>query len=392
MGDPRTKQGDDGLYTKPDNDGRVRWYGRAWVPSLRKRRYWALGTNEARARKFWHAVLADVEAAWAKREAEKRQRKESSIEKLVAAFLDPHRKGRAFYATTLKAPVAALGSLSPAKLDAETLDNYLDERRMLATKGIRRIVNDKPVMVGAGRRKVSEATLRKEVVALGTVFRWAKRRGLVATNPLAEYDKPKGPGEHGIVVLSPDQEDALLAFLPALERDVIEWALYSGMRRGEVLALSWSGIDRARGAVHVVGTKTGKARVVPLSLSERLPAILDRNPQLVGPRGVCPLVFHDQDGRALDVDYLNGKLEAAMKAAKVEKPRGALWNLLRKTWVSRLYASGKALPQDEADIAGHSMAVAVRHYRALSAEHHERLAGALDGAPGGARSGARNGA
>ena len=54
-----------------------------------------------------YAVLADVEAAWAKREAERRQRKEGSLEKLVAAFLDPHRKGRAFYATTLKAPLAA---------------------------------------------------------------------------------------------------------------------------------------------------------------------------------------------------------------------------------------------------------------------------------------------
>ena len=58
-------------------------------------------------------------------------------------------------------------------------------------------------------------------------------------------------------------------------------------------------------------------------------------------------------------------LRGAMRAARVPKVRGSLWNVLRKTWVSRLYANG-ALPQQEADWGGHSMAVATRHYRELS--------------------------
>jgi site-specific recombinase XerD len=394
MGDPRTFL-EDGLYMKPDKGGRVRWYGRAWVPSLRTRRFWALGTSEARARKQWHAVLADVEAAAARQDAERRQRRGDSLKVLVNTFLGSFRtrSGRTpdYHAGVLKPMLAAFGSLPPAKIDAAVLDRYLEDRRTLATKGVKRKVDGKTVVIGAGQRRISESTLRKELIVLGTVFRWAKRRGLVEANPLAEYEKPKNSSEPPLVALSHDQEDALLSFLPPLERDVVEWAIYTGMRLGEFRWMSWrthkaacSVVDRAAGVVHVIKTKTGKARNVPLSISERLPAILDRHPQRID----CPWVFHDQDGQPLDKDHINGVLEAAMKAAGIPKTRGVLWNLLRKTTSTRLYEAG-ALPQDEADILGHSMAVAVRNYRALSADRHERLAGILD--PGrGARGGARD--
>ncbi len=386
MSDPRTDLGD-GLYSKTRKNGRVAFYGRAWVPSLRRRRYWALGASEATARKRWHAVLADVEAAVAKRDTARRQRQEGSLEALVKAFLASYRtrsgKMPDYHESVLKAPLAAFGSMPPAKIDAAVLDRYLLDRRSETTKGIPRMVDGKKVMVGAGRRKISESTLRKECIVLGTVFRWAKKRGLVAMNYLADYDKPKNSGEPSLVALSPEQEDALLALLPPLERDVVEWAIYTGMRLGEFQSLSWPNIDRARGTVHVAGTKTGKMRVVPLSLSERLPAILARHPQGVR----CPLLFHDQDGKRLDKDRINGVLESAMKAAGIPKTRGVMWNLLRKTASTRLYAAG-ALPQDEADLLGHSVQIAMKHYRALSAERHQRLAGILDpgrGAPRGAR-------
>ena len=55
---------------------------------------------------------------------------------------------------------------------------------------------------------------------------------------------------------------------------------------------------------------------------------------------------------------------------------------------TQLYASVQTLPQDEADILGHSMAVAVKHYRALSSEQHRRLESVQD-LPRGAWSGAR---
>jgi site-specific recombinase XerD len=49
-------------------------------------------------------------------------------------------------------------------------------------------------MIGAGLRRISESTLRKELIAVGTVFRWAERRGLVGRNPIARVEKPQGAG------------------------------------------------------------------------------------------------------------------------------------------------------------------------------------------------------
>jgi hypothetical protein len=55
-----------------------------------------------------------------------------------------------------------------------------------------------------------------------------------------------------------------------------------------------------------------------------------------------------------------------------------LWNVLRKTWVSRLYASGRTLPQQEADCGGHSMVVATKHYRECSPAARSGAEGLLD--------------
>jgi hypothetical protein len=75
-----------------------------------------------------------------------------------------------------------------------------------------------------------------------------------------------------------------------------------------------------------------------------------------------------------------------MATAEIPKTRGVLWNSLRKTASSRFYANG-GLPQDEAVIAGHSVEIAMRHYRELSPISYQRVTGATE-APTGARTGA----
>ena len=166
-----------------------------------------------------------------------------------------------------------------------------------------------------------------------------------------------------------------------MERDIVSWALDSGMRIGEIRALTWPRIDRAAGVIHVIGSKTGKLRTIPLDLSDRLSATLARHPQRIG----TDLLFHDQNGKQMDKKWLNRMLGWAMKAAGVPKVRGALWNTLRKTWVSRIYSSGKVMPQQEAAWGGHSMAVATRHYLEYSPAGRSGGGGVLNRPETGAR-------
>jgi len=56
--------------------------------------------------------------------------------------------------------------------------------------------------------------------------------------------------------------------------DLVEFALFTGMRRGEVLGLAWERVDRARGVVLLDVTKSGRRREVPLN--GRADAVLAR--------------------------------------------------------------------------------------------------------------------
>jgi integrase len=387
-----------GIYsktrTKGDGIPAETFYVRAWIPSERRMRTWKLkGHTIKQAERHARRIVGDPEKAVAEREAARTANREKqtaayTIEQLYADFTANYRarSGTAdYYRNVLKRAVSVMGKMSVASLTPATFDRYLAKRRSEKTKSIPRTIDGKRVVVGAGKRLAGESTLRKETIAFGTMLKWGKRRGLVAVNVLADYEKPREPGDRVTRALTLDEEQALLGLLPPLERDVVEWAIYSGMRRSEILMLTWPGIDRGRGVVHVVGTKTGKARVLPLSLSERLPAILERHPR----HTKTPLLFHDTEGKPLDVDRLNGVIVAAMKSACIQRTKGVMWNLFRKSWSSRLYANGKVLPQDEAAWGGHSIAVAMKHYVEFSPAAQERAAGALDALQGtGANTGA----
>jgi len=363
-----------GVFSRVVN-GRETYYVKVWIPSERRTRVWKGGHTEKQAERKRKELVKNPDAAAAKRAALRRAATEAqesrkaekaaalTLETVCKAFTDGES---AFNRRILKAAMASLGDIPAASLTIRDVDRYVAARKAKRTD--------------AGAPAVSDTTLRKEVIALRAMMRWAKSRGYVTVNPLGDIEVPAEPKREQPRAITRDEESKLLALLNPTVRDVVEFGIYSGMRRGEILAMRWRDIDRERGIVHVVpregSGKTG-TRLVPLCMSVRLPAILDRQPRRIG----SDLVFAVAGGEPLDVDWVNGVLDAAMKAAGIPKQKGKLWNVLRSTASSRFYASGKAMPQDEADIFGHSMAVAVKHYREMSPASLERVAGATDSVP-----------
>jgi integrase len=65
---------------------------------------------------------------------------------------------------------------------------------------------------------------------------------------------------------------------PALV-DLVELALYTGMREGELLGLTWGRVDGPRGVVLLEITKSGRRREVPLN--GPADAILERRAPIV---------------------------------------------------------------------------------------------------------------
>jgi integrase len=146
--------------------------------------------------------------------------------------------------------------------------------------------------------------------------------------------------------------------------DLAELALYTGMRRGELLGLTWDRVDRARGVVLLERTKSGRRREVPLNgpadalLARRAPD---------GPSG--GLVFGTQSWYTF-----RGHWQAAVKMTGLEDFR---FHDLRHTFASWAVQRGATLPELK-DLLGHSSLAMVMRYAHLSPEHLRSAVARLD--------------
>mgnify|MGYP001273075349 CR=1 FL=1 len=148
-------------------------------------------------------------------------------------------------------------------------------------------------------------------------------------------------------------------------RSVVIVAVYTGMRRGEIINLKWHDIDIKRGVIHLYHTKNNESRDVPMNDVVR--KVLIR--QLKHPES--PYVFTYLDGRP----YRNAdrQLRKILKALKIEDFR---FHDLRHTFASQLVMSGVDLNTTR-ELLGHkTMAMTIR-YSHLSQDHKKRAVEAL---------------
>jgi integrase len=146
--------------------------------------------------------------------------------------------------------------------------------------------------------------------------------------------------------------------------DLVEFALFTGMRRGEVLGLTWERVDRARGVVLVDITKNGRRREVPLN--SRADAVLARR----GSKSTG-LVFGSRRW-----DHFRTAWDLAVQRAKLVDFH---FHDLRHTFASWAVQRGATL-QEVKDLLGHSSLAMVMRYAHLSPEHLRNAVARLDAA------------
>jgi integrase len=146
--------------------------------------------------------------------------------------------------------------------------------------------------------------------------------------------------------------------------DLVEFALFTGMRRGEVLGLTWERVDRARGVVLLDVTKSGKRREVPLN--SRADAVLARR----GSKS-SGLVFGTRRW-----DHFRSAWENAVKRANLADFH---FHDLRHTFASWAVQRGASL-QEVKDLLGHHSLAMTRRYGHLAPEHLRTAVARLDAA------------
>jgi integrase len=146
--------------------------------------------------------------------------------------------------------------------------------------------------------------------------------------PLAECEKSRNPYLKAIVVL----------------------AINTGMRKSEVMALSWDRIDFPRGVVRLERTKTGKRREIPMN--DAVYAVLAAFPA----ENRQGLVFKRKDGRGWG--EIRKAFEEALERAGIEDFR---FHDLRHTCASWLVMRGASLAEVR-QILGHTTLAMTMRY------------------------------
>jgi integrase len=118
-------------------------------------------------------------------------------------------------------------------------------------------------------RTVRPATINRALAILNQVYRLARSEwGIPVQNPLTGLRRPKAdrPRERRLQI--GEWEDLLAAADKARNktvRPIIEFALETGMRRSEILAIKWADCNFSNSVLHIPVTKTDTPRTIPLS-------------------------------------------------------------------------------------------------------------------------------
>jgi integrase len=138
------------------------------------------------------------------------------------------------------------------------------------------------------------ATINRGTQLLGQAFRLALGRGKVTAVPSIRHLPEKNVREG---FFERPEFEAVLAALPEELRDLTLFAYLTGWRRGEILALRWTDVDLAGGAIRLRPNhaKTGRGRAVMLDATLRALMVRRQQARLLERDGavvVADLVFH----------------------------------------------------------------------------------------------------
>ena len=232
---------------------------------------------------------------------------------------------------------------------------------------------DRELIVRIGEAKASEASLSTANRYLALV-RAILRKAVFDWEWIDRAPKVKLFRERNRRVrwITPEQVRALLAELPPHQRDIVLFALATGLRQGNVMRLEWSQVDLARSVAWIYADQAKGGRDIHVSLNSTALEVLSRQ---VGKHPTRVFTF-----RSRPIAWANTRAwREALKRAGIVDFR---WHDLRHTWASWLVQNGTPLYVVQEMGAWQSEGM-VRRYAHLGpahlAQHAEVIAAMLKG-------------
>jgi len=138
------------------------------------------------------------------------------------------------------------------------------DARKLTVQHVDRLVNWLSAPHEINGRKMpacGKATIRRTVITLKAVWNRARKRGRLAGNPFASVELPKVQPKQKRI-FTPAEVEAMIEAAPdAWWKAMIRFGFTTGLRLGELLALTWGDVDEAAGTVTVSAKRRADDRL-----------------------------------------------------------------------------------------------------------------------------------
>lgn len=215
------------------------------------------------------------------------------------------------------------------------------------------------LVANLGRLKAEEsskATANRYLALIRAILRraWQEWEWLDRIPKVQLYQEPK----RRVRWITPEQARALLDALPPHQRDLVWFALATGLRQSNVLRLQWRQIDLGRKTAWIHADEAKGRRPIAVPLNADAVAVLERR------QGMHADHVFTFDGNP--IKQANTKAwRKALERAGIEDFR---WHDLRHTWASWHVQNGTPLYTLQELGAWQSQAM-VHRYAHLSSEH-----------------------
>jgi integrase len=225
------------------------------------------------------------------------------------------------------------------------------------------------------------ATLRKLLVTLGQIFRYAARHKYISYNPFTDTERPKGrKKKSGIRVITPVEIKALLdAESEQKYNTLFRLAIMSGARQGELLGLKWSDVDWENSQIHI--QRTFNHQKFYDTKTETSNRKIDLGPSMIAElkkwKLAClpnsrNLIFPNESGQPMNYSNLVQRYyQPALAKAKIGRIR---FHDLRHTYASLLIDQGENIKYIQSQLGHSSPTVTLDVYAHLMKETNQEAA------------------
>lgn len=208
-------------------------------------------------------------------------------------------------------------------------------------------------------QQVSVATTNRALSLLKSMFNRAVEWDKTKNNPVRKIKLFKENNKR-LRFLEQEEITKLLSNCSNHLYPIVIVAINTGMRKGEILSLKWHDIDFQRDVAHLLNTKSGEKREIPLNeTAKRTLIAIPKHPD-------SPYIFCNKNGEPYG-DIKKSFLTAIGKSGIINFH----FHDLRHTFASHLVMSGIDLNTVRELLGHHSLDMTLR-YSHLSPDHKKR--------------------